>query len=496
MFEFGPRETKGIVPGMSPRQTVSAGVTVAAAFAALRLLPGGTNLLAAAVVGGLGFFVTLWPINGRPLVEWSDIAIRYLLARVTGRTAFYSQAPTMGHRQSLDVDDFAIEAPIDLPGEIAGIEILEHPAPGGGHAGVAYDSESGAYTATLAVTSTDFALLDEGDQLRKLQGWSAVLAGFAREHSPVSRIQWVERTLPANADAMLDYFAANRDPDLALDSKHVRSYLALQDRAAAVQQEHELLVTLRIETHARRVRRDAKRLGKGQEGFCVLLMREINALTRALQDAGVEVHGVLTPRALGLRLREGSNPFANLGRRDRGVDQTQIGPMQSEAHWTHYEVDGTLNATYWITQWPRVGVGATFLSPLILNTTCTRAVGLTCEPVAPLKATRRAEAASTAMEGDEDARRRKGYRVGSRMRRQQRAITTREEELANGHAEILFAGFITVSAHSADELEAACAEVEQAAGQSRLELQRLDGEHDAAITYTMPLGRGLQAGLF
>jgi hypothetical protein len=51
---------------------------------------------------------------------------------------------------------------------------------------------------------------------------------------------------------------------------------------------------------------------------------------------------------------------------------------------------------------------------------------------------------------------------------------------------------VTVSAPDEEGLERACAEVEHAAQQARLELQRLYGEQDSAFTFTLPLGRGLR----
>ena len=68
----------------------------------------------------------------------------------------------------------------------------------------------------------------------------------------------------------------------------------------------------------------------------------------------------------------------------------------------------------------------------------------------------------------------------------------REQELADGHASIRFAGYVTVSARDEAHLERSFVEVAHAAQQSRLELQRLYGEQDAAFTYTLPLCRGLR----
>jgi hypothetical protein len=89
-------------------------------------------------------------------------------------------------------------------------------------------------------------------------------------------------------------------------------------------------------------------------------------------------------------------------------------------------------------------------------------------------------------------RERQGFMTTARIRRRQQAAAGREEELADGHAEMRFAGFVTVSARSAEELERTATEVEHAAALARLELQRLYGEQDAGFTFSLPLGRGLR----
>jgi hypothetical protein len=71
-------------------------------------------------------------------------------------------------------------------------------------------------------------------------------------------------------------------------------------------------------------------------------------------------------------------------------------------------------------------------------------------------------------------------------------VSRREQELADGHADVRFSGYITVTADSPEALAEACGEVEHAAGQSRLELQRCDGEQELTFSYTLPMGRGLK----
>jgi hypothetical protein len=51
---------------------------------------------------------------------------------------------------------------------------------------------------------------------------------------------------------------------------------------------------------------------------------------------------------------------------------------------------------------------------------------------------------------------------------------------------------VTVTAADVAELDRACAELEQTAHQSHLELRRLFGRQREAFTWTLPLGRGLR----
>ena len=69
--------------------------------------------------------------------------------------------------------------------------------------------------------------------------------------------------------------------------------------------------------------------------------------------------------------------------------------------------------------------------------------------------------------------------------------TQSHRELADGHASFRFSAYVSLSAGSANELEAACAEVEQAAGLAHLELERLHAQQELAFTYTLPLCEGL-----
>jgi hypothetical protein len=167
-------------------------------------------------------------------------------------------------------------------------------------------------------------------------------------------------------------------------------------------------------------------------------------------------------------------------------------PTAADASWNCYRTDGAVHATAWIAGWPRSDVGVSFLAPLLMHTTTIRAVSVTMEPVPPSRAFREAEAARTADAADDELRRRHGFLPTARRRKLVESAVRREQELADGHASIRFAGYVTVSARDEAHLERSFVEVAHAAQQSRLELQRLYGEQDAAFTYTLPLCRGLR----
>jgi hypothetical protein len=121
-----------------------------------------------------------------------------------------------------------------------------------------------------------------------------------------------------------------------------------------------------------------------------------------------------------------------------------------------------------------------------------RAVSVAIEPIPPLRAIREVEAARTSDAADQELRQRFGFVETARRRRVAEATLRREEELADGHAAMRYAGFVTVSGRDEEELDRHCSEIEHAAQMARLELVRLFGQQDLAFTYTLPLCRGLR----
>jgi hypothetical protein len=507
-YRFGPLESRGLVGGLRTGQVVVVGATLLSVIVLLQLSRSPLMVLAVLVVVLAAAGGCFTPVAGRTLEEWAPVALSWALRGGRRGQRWRSTTPTQGqrarhadpHRNGDGPSDGGpADEPdaVELPEVLAGVQLLAAPLRGE-DVGIIKDTKAKTYSAVLAVRVRSFGLLDQAEQERRLAGWGAVLAGLSRENSPVRRLQWLERTVPSDGDQVARYLQEERDSTVPLATTSVASYIELVESAGAVTQDHELFVALQID--AKKAWRQVKRLGKGDTGAVTLLLRELETLAERLVAADIQVQGALRPRMLARCIKDAYDPYGRTFRNrlatldpDRaGVDPDHAWPLAADASWNDYRTDSAIHATYWISQWPRIDVGATFLAPLLMQTNVLRSVSTVMEPVAPSVAIRKVEAARTTDIADEQTRARTGFMTSARKRLQQDATLRREEELADGHAEFRFAGYVTVSAPDPEALERSCAEVEHAAQQARLELVRLYGQQPEGFTFTLPLARGLK----
>jgi Putative type VII ESX secretion system translocon, EccE len=481
--------------GLRPGQVVVLATGLLVAVLVLYVGPSGIGALLAIAASLAAVAISFLPVRGRTLERWAPVAARWLLSADAAR-AYSSAAPTAGARAVLRAEEH-VRAPSALPAALADLDLLAAPVRGG-EVGVVRDRRRDTYVGALAARVGSFGLLDTAEQERRLAAWGTVLASFASEGSPVRRLQWVERTVPADGDAPAAYLQAERDPAVPLTSRTVASYIELIEGAADVTREHEILIALQVD--ARRGWRAVRRAGGGDLGACEVLKAELRSLADRLELCDVEVSGALRPRSLAAAIRHPFDPYGGrarerLARLDparEADDPALAGPVAAETSWRRYRTDSALHASYWICGWPRIEVGPAFLAPLLMRADALRTVAVTMEPISPRVAIRRAEHAVTKQEAEREAKERRGFRTTARARQREGAAAQREEELAAGHAEVRFAGFVTVSARKERALERNLADVEHAAEQARLELEPRYGEQEAGFTFTLPLCRGLR----
>jgi len=491
-YRFGPLERRGLIGSLRPGQLAVLGAALLLTILIVQAMKSGAGLGLGTVVlagGGLASFV---PVGGRSLNEWIPVAASFLGRRVTGRGRFRSRAPQAGTRFK------GGDVPVGLPDSIGKVELIAFPFRGV-ELGVIADRANGTYTATVQARARSFVLLDPADKASRLAGWAGVVAGLAREGSPISRVQWIERTVPDDRNGLGRYLREAMDPAIGLDAAPLQSYLRLTQAAGPVTEAHELYVAVQI--NAGKAGRAIKQAGGKDTGACTVLARELETMARRLEGAEIEVLHALGPRRLAATIRLAFDPHSrsSLARlatvdpsREEGVSARNAWPRSTEAHWSYYRTNDVVHSTYWIAEWPRLDVGPDFLAPLLVQTRSMRSVSVAREPVAALKAMLAVGFAKTADFADEELRHKLGFLGTAKRRNQSEAVARREQELADGHADVRFSGWITVTADNLESLAEACGEVEHAAGQSRLELQRCDGEQDVCFSYTLPLGRGLK----
>ncbi len=492
-YHFGPLEQRAVVGPLRIGQVVIVAGGGVLGLLALYSMRSAAGVLVGliALVGAVAAICV--PIGGRTPEEWAPVVGRWVWRRRRAEAGYRSASPEAGTR--LGADGEARED-VSLPPALEGLTMLEVPY-GSAEVGVIEDRRLGTFTTAMAVRATSFALRDAGEQEAALAAWGEVIASCARDGSPVRRLQWIEQTLPGEGDALAAHFQSQRDRAVPFDSDLVRSYVELVETAAPQTMEHEILIALQVDQ--RRGARELRRLGGGREGACGVLLKEAESLAERLTVAEVEVSGLLRPRQYAAVIRDSFDPFGRqsrsrsiLGQEGReGVDPALMGPVADETGWSSYRTDSALHATYWISSWPRSDVGPMFMAPLLMQAAALRTVAVTMEPVPYSVAMRRAEATQTAEIAEEINRNRQGFASTARIRRRQQAASRREEELADGHAEVRCAGWVRASGRP-EEFEHTKSAVEHGAQLARLGLQLAYGEQDTAFPNTLPICWGLR----
>lgn len=500
-YQFGPLERRGLILGLSTGQVATLGGAGLLSVVLLRALPPAAAATAAVVILLTASAATFWPAAGRPLQAWLPLLVAYALRRMRGGHRFVSEAHLQGHLVVVRENGSALEAlpPEERPDSVRGLRILEAQA-GEEQApvGVIKDPRRHTYMGILRVRGRSFNLLDEAGQAAAVRGWALILAGYALHSSPITRLQWIERTLPDDGQAIARHFqeqAAADAPEAAL-----RVYSQAIAEASEGGSQHECLLALRVD--ARRSWRQMRQAGGRNldRGACALLLRELAVLAESLEAIGITAEAVLSARALEDVIRSAYEPDIRPRLRVIHGADSEAGPHPRNA-WPQATLERlssfqagkrALHATYHVREWPRVEVGPGFLAPLMLDARAQRTISMTLQPIPAVQAERELRRAQASDASDDGLRRKGGWLTSYRQLREQENVQRAEQELADGHASYRFTAYVTVSAAGIDELEAACAEVEQAASRSHLQLERLIAQQELAFTYTLPLCEGLR----
>ncbi len=493
-YRFPPLERRGVIAGWRAGQVGAVAVGLVLAVLAVRSRPSPGGVLVAVLLVGAAVAAAFWPIAGRTGEQWLPVVVRWGWAGATGHRFQPAPGPATGASVSADGRRGARPTPgTGRPRAASVFDGLRVVDAGGDDAdgsgmGVVLDDRARTVTAVLAVRGHSFALLGPADQDHRVAGWARVLASLARDGSAVHRLQWVETCLPDDGGAVRGHLDDHGVLDD--DAPAARSYRAMLDEASPVTRRHRVLVAVTV--HRGRSARAIRSAGGGQGGALCVLAREVAAVRTTLAGVDVGVDGVLDRTGLAGVLTEAVLAAPDGSGAATGVPATDATPwpMGTEAAWDAVRTDGTWHATYWVAEWPRVDVQPDFLGPLLFAP-LRRTLSVVMEPVDPARAARQVAQARTAGLADGELRRRNGFLTSARHTRERQSVDERDVELADGHAQFRYSGYVGVTADTGAELATACAALEQAAGQARLDVRRLYGQQDAALLCLLPLGRGL-----
>ena len=485
-YSFGPLERRGL---LGPVRAGQAAVVALAGIAAIALLDAAPSAAGALVAVGLvaaALAASFAPLAGCTLEEWLPVTLAFWLAH----RRFASAAPTAGSgaartgRRGLRIRGPAPVAPPTLH-DVRLVSAACH----GREIGALSERSGKRLTAVLACRVVSFSLLDREAQERRLARWGLVLSGAGG--SAIRRLQWIERTAPAQGDELVRWVHDERDPAVPLrGTPMIDSYLELISSTARVSQEHEILLAVQVDAGRLRTREDMARA----------LVEHTERIAQGLEAAEVKVLGALSPGRLARTLRTAFDPYARselaaleaCDPHSDGLDEVNAWPLGAREGWEEYQSDGAQHATYWIAAWPRIDVSPMFMDALLGHSGAVRSVSVTFEPLAADRSTREVEAAITRDRADRQLRARFGQSETARQRQAADATLRREAELAAGHTEVRLSGFVTVTGRNPEDLQRACAGVLEQAARARLELHRLYGQQAQAFTFTLPLCRGLR----
>ena len=336
-YSFGPLERRGLLGDVGAGRVT---VLTLGAIVAVALLDRAPS--AGGALGGLGACVlaaaaTFAPVAGRTLEQWLPVMVAFSARRLRRSDRFHSPAPGNGRVVELLGTrsprwTAAESAP---PDQLRGVRILT--ASHRDHSLGALSERGGRrLTAVLACRVGAFSLLDHEAQERRLARWGLVLAGAGG--GPIRRLQWIERTAPAQGDELARWMHAERDPSVPRGAAMLESYLELISTSTRVAQEHEVLLAVQVD--AGRVRE------RGGDAVVRALVESTERVAQGLEAAEVTVLGALGPEPIARTLRTAYDPYCR-GELTalEGTDPERDGPEEGSAwplatreRWDHYRV--------------------------------------------------------------------------------------------------------------------------------------------------------------
>ncbi len=354
---------------------------------------------------------------------------------------------------------------------------------------VVHDPYTSAYTAIVRVRAEAFLLLTDTAQDDKVTGLARLYAVLC-QGSAIGRVQILESCVPDSGDAMFDWWADRGDP---LTEAIGADYTELLAAAGPASSRNESLIAISLDpTRARAALRAQK--GTRHEKAVKVLDQQREILDHALSAAGLPAAGWLTPGELAYEIRCAYDPAARTAldyTPTAGRDLATAGPLAVQEHWDYLRTDTGYHCVLWIREWPRSEVFPTFLRPLLLTPGTSRRLTILGVPRTTVEALREVQREQTELISNQEVKLKQQKIITFADRAELSDVQEREAHLVAGHGDMAFAGMITVTGRTLDELTEAVGRIRQAVIQAGCESRVLAGQQMQAFTAAaLPFARG------
>lgn len=472
-------DSSGIFLGLGIVQCALLGSGIALGVATLTA---GAPLPIAAAPIFVAAVVSFTRIGGHATWEWVPLVAGWVWARLRRSRQWTAPLPLWS----------SVDKPAPMPPCLDGLDIVGIDWRGGVALGAVRDRYRHTLTAVVPVSGPQFVVEPRAEQERLLAGWGDLLGQYAVERGVVTHLSWSDLAQPSGMDDHIAWLDSNDrgTPNQAAAA----SYRELLEDGTAAAINHEAVVTITVA----RDRLPRRRAGRGgaDEMLGRALVTSVEALLRGLRSADLTATDPLDPAGLQRLIRSRIDPVGATPRPRKGrlverlalVRSSTAGPLALEVDWRHLRVDGAFHRTWWVGSWPRLAVPPAWLEPFLSGGGVTRSMTVYFQPVSTHQSRRRIERDLVKLESDAVTKEEKGRRIDARHRRATQALLDREEELVAGYPEMGYAGLVTVSARTLDDLDEHCEIIEQLARENGMDLRILDARQDLAWAAALPLG--------
>jgi len=336
-----------------------------------------------------------------------------------------------------------------------------------------------------------------------MRAWGDLLARYGSTSSLPTRVQSLTRVVPVDSAYheawVMDHLAADAVPELVASYDEV---VRLVSHSGLMQRHY---VIIRWPLTATFLAAAARR-GPAQEGWRALMSAEITAARSHLATAKLGRVTAISAGQLAAVLRHMQTPSWPID---------QVGDVEVDAPWvpSHDELSATITTgpgpdgalEQW---WHRTALipieametgprGSMWLAPLLSQLThpIVRTLSLQTEVIPAADARQGARTDVTTDLADLEAQREKGVLTSEELAAGLKAARSRLDDLrpGSGHHGAGWAGHLTISARSRDDLIDATAKITEAASNAGISsLDWLDTQQAAAGACTWPIARGMR----